>query len=131
MAGNVPYKYDDKTLEKAKSDIYALYNVGLSVELTLLETQAIILFGAAAEFVGDGADLLYDVYDAVVRRSTITIQTMTVRGWYHTPSSFILQGNLLLSAYEENKDCITKKEITHHLPGYLLLFIFRRWEPAP
>ena len=69
MAGNVPYKYDDKTLEKAMSDIYAIYNMALSIELALLETQVAVLTMGVSELIGDGADLIQDVYDAVVNKS--------------------------------------------------------------
>lgn len=66
MANNVPYKYDDRTLEAAKRELYSRFYVGLVVEKSLLELQAMVLTMGTSEIMGDGADLLYDVSNAIV-----------------------------------------------------------------
>ena len=73
MVNRVPYKYDDKTLEVADRKMYALFEFGLSIGISLLDLQVMVLTMGASEMIGDGADLLYDLPKAIVNPNPDTV----------------------------------------------------------
>ncbi len=73
MADRVPYKYDDKTVEVARNELYGRFYLGLLIGKTALELQTMVLTLGASEAMGDGADLILDLPKAIVNPTPDTI----------------------------------------------------------